>query len=105
MGPVLNAGHVYAFLVHPVLHDGRDIPGGILLTGTRGEQLLCPMPGQAARLSRFWSVPPDGSGTLLDPWLLAEALRATWIPFTGPVPSHTRHVEDEGAVEPAGAVQ
>ncbi|WP_331729081.1 hypothetical protein OG592_43265 (plasmid) [Streptomyces avidinii] len=102
-GPVLNAGHVRAFLVHPFLHDGRDLPGGVLLTGALGEQLRCPMPGQAANLSCFWSVPPDGSGALLDPRLLADALRTTWTPLTGPHPSGSHHAQDEGPLTQAGA--
>ncbi|MEU9301945.1 hypothetical protein [Streptomyces sp. NPDC048269] len=101
MGPVLNAGHVRAFLVHSFLHDGRDVPGGVLLTGALGEHLRCPMPGQAAKLSRFWSVPPDGSGTLLDPRLLADALRTTWIPPMGQLLPGSHHAQDEDPEEEA----
>ncbi|MFI1765243.1 hypothetical protein ACH41H_24730 [Streptomyces sp. NPDC020800] len=101
-GPVLSESHVRSFLVHPVLHDGRDIPGGILLTGARGERLRCPMPGEATGLSRFWAVPPDGSGALLDPWLLAGALRATWAPFPGQALAGSRPAHEQCLEERAG---
>lgn len=73
--PVLDAEHVWVFLVHPTMVDGRDIPGGLLLTGSLGEVVRCPEPGQPAVPPRIWLVPPDGSGGLLDPWTLADALR------------------------------
>ncbi|MFE6272294.1 hypothetical protein ACFVQ9_26275 [Streptomyces goshikiensis] len=101
-GPVLSESHVRTFLVHPVLRDGRDIPGGILLTGAHGERLNCPMPGGTARLSRFWAVPPDGSGELLDPWLLAGALRATWAPLPGQVVAGSRPAHEPLLDERAG---
>ncbi|MFZ3492132.1 hypothetical protein ACODT5_02645 [Streptomyces sp. 5.8] len=75
--PVLDAGHVWIFLVHPGMRDGRDIPGGALLTGAAQEILRCPEPGQAGVPPRTWAVPPDGSGVLLDPWTLADALRTS----------------------------
>lgn len=102
MGPVLSESHVRVFLVRPFLHDGRDIPGGILLTGALGEQLRCPMPGQAAHHCRFWAVPPDGSGTLLDPYLLADALRATWVPLTGQALAGSRPAREQCHGEQAG---
>lgn len=73
--PVLDAGHVWAFLIHPSMTDGRDIPGGALLTGAAREVLRCPEPGQLSVPPWLWVVAPDGSGDLLDPWTLAEALR------------------------------
>ncbi|MEU9373698.1 hypothetical protein AB0D94_08025 [Streptomyces sp. NPDC048255] len=103
-GPVLNLGHVRAFLVHPTLRDGRLIPGGVLLVGALGEELRCPMPGRPAKLPRFWSVPPDGSGDLLDPYRLAEALRVTWTPLPGPLAQAHADAQDEGLPADAGAV-
>lgn len=103
LGPVLSLGHVRAFLVEPTLHDGRQIPGGVLLTGALEEVLRCPMPGRPAKLPRFWSVPPDGSGELLDPYRLAEALRITWTPPPGPLAQARTDVEDKRLPADAGA--
>ncbi|MFE3629476.1 hypothetical protein [Streptomyces goshikiensis] len=102
MGPVLSESHVRVFLVHPFLHDGRDIPGGVLLTGALGERLRCPMPGEATGMSRFWAVPPDGSGALLDPRLLAGALRATWAPLPGQDLIGPRLAQEQCLEEQAG---
>ncbi|MFF5781854.1 hypothetical protein ACFY7Y_33680 [Streptomyces virginiae] len=73
--PTLEAGHVWTFVVRPGMTDGRQIPGGALLTGAAGEVLRCPEPGQLSVPPWSWVVPPDGSGDLLDPRALAEALR------------------------------
>ncbi|MFI5986974.1 hypothetical protein ACIBEA_39690 [Streptomyces sp. NPDC051555] len=74
--PLLDAGHFSAFLVLPSMADGRDIPGGVLLTGVAGEVVRCPRPDHAAGGTRLWTVAPDGSAHLLDPWTLADALHA-----------------------------
>ncbi|EFL19885.1 hypothetical protein [Streptomyces sp. C] len=77
-GPVLAQPHVWSFLVPTSLVDGRDIPGGLLLTGRdRTQTLKCPQPGQPASKDRYWQTAPDGSGELMNPPALAEAIAQT----------------------------
>ena len=60
------------------LKDGRDIPGGCLLTGTASPHVVvCPFPGAPATPSLTWINPPDGSQSLTDPKDLAIALAAS----------------------------
>lgn len=78
IGPVLAHGHTWDFFVPTDLRDGRDIPGGCLLTGTASPQVvLCPFPGAPATPSLTWINPPDGSQNLNDPKDLAIALAAS----------------------------
>ncbi|RKT08217.1 hypothetical protein BX286_6301 [Streptomyces sp. 3211.6] len=89
-GPVLSQPHVWSFLVPTSLVDGRDIPGGVLLTGRdRTEALMCPQPGRPASKDRYWKAAPDGSGRLMDPPALAEAIANTFaVGDIGSEPGH-----------------
>lgn len=78
LGPVLARGHTWDFFVCTYVTDGRDVPGGCLLTGVGSPtSVLCPLPEAPGTSSLFWVHAPDGSRTLTDPKDLALAL-ASW---------------------------
>jgi hypothetical protein len=75
VGPVLAHGHTWDFFVPTYVTDGRDVPGGCLLTGVASPQaVICPLPETRGTPSLSWIHAPDGSGSLTDPKDLAVAL-------------------------------
>ncbi|MEV6681210.1 hypothetical protein AB0N09_30730 [Streptomyces erythrochromogenes] len=103
-GPVLAEEHAWSFFVPLWLTDGRDIPGGLLLTGADGRQTLsCPRPGQPATRSRYWKTVPDGSGQLLEPAALAGALAYAYVTAT-PQWTGTEDEPPDTAERQAGAL-
>ncbi|MFB6478937.1 hypothetical protein ACFCXF_03705 [Streptomyces virginiae] len=91
-GPVLAQPHAWSVLVPTWLVDGRDIPGGVLLTGRDQTKVLrCPQPGRPASKDRYWKNAPDGSGQLMDPPALAEAIAMTIATSAGDDGSNPAH--------------
>ncbi|OEJ22126.1 hypothetical protein AR457_40295 [Streptomyces agglomeratus] len=103
VGPVLAHHHAWDFFVPIWLADGRDMPGGVVITGTRlPHTVSCPMPGEPATTTTHWVVAPDGSGTLTDPRSLSKALAHTSIRELLQHPHAGAGQREEGAPEPTG---